>query len=219
LSALSVGFVTGLTAEAAIARRMGMPVEAGGGTPEGAERAAERLVAVGVRSLISFGLAGGLDPALRPGDVVIPIAVTDGSDTYPTDKRLSDTLGGWFGGVLYASPKIAVTVLEKARLSAITLGGSIDMESGAVARVAQRHGIPFAVLRAVCDPADRNLPPAALVALSAKGRIALARVAISILFRPQQIPGLIALARDASRARRALVGRVNQIGGSLRGVL
>jgi adenosylhomocysteine nucleosidase len=85
--------------------------------------------------------------------------------------------------------------------------------------VAQRHGIPFAVLRAVCDPADRNLPPAALVALSAKGRIALARVAISILFRPQQIPGLIALARDASRARRALVGRVNQIGGSLRGVL
>ena len=35
-----LGIVTGLTAEAKIARSLGVPVRAGGGTPEGAERAA-----------------------------------------------------------------------------------------------------------------------------------------------------------------------------------
>ena len=32
---------------------------------------------------------------------------------------------------------------------------AVDLESAAVARVAERMGLPFAVLRAVCDTADR----------------------------------------------------------------
>lgn len=208
---MTTAIVTGLTAEATIARRFGVPVEAGGGTPWGAEQAAERLVAAGATALISFGLAGGLDPDFRAGDIIVPIAVVEAGRIRPTNAALSERLGGWYGGMLHAGANIAVSAEEKAALAKTTLCGTIDLESGAVARVAERHGIPFAVLRAVCDPAGSDLPPAALAALNEKGAIAVARVALSILRNPLQIPGLIALGRDAAMARRALVGRVDEI--------
>ncbi len=216
---MTVAIVTGLTAEAAIARKLNVAVEAGGGTPWGAEVAAEKLVANGATALVSFGLAGGLDPDYRAGAVIVPIAVIEAGRIRPTNAALSEALGGWFGGMLYAGSEIAVTAEDKAALSKSTLCGSIDLESGAVARVAERHGIPFAVIRAICDPADRDLPPAALAALNEKGAIAARRVALSILRNPLQIPGLIALGRDAARARAALVCRVDQIGGALRSML
>jgi adenosylhomocysteine nucleosidase len=216
---LTAAIVTGLMAEARIAARLGCPVAAGGGTPWGAEQAAERLVAAGATSLISFGLAGGLDADFRPGALLVPIAVVEAGRIRPTNAALAERLGGWFGGMLYAGSDIAATAGQKAALARTTLCGAIDLESGAVARVAERHGLPFAVLRAICDPADRDLPPAALSALDAKGAISSLRVAGSILRRPWQIPPLIALGRDAGLARRALVGRVDQIGVAFRGVL
>jgi adenosylhomocysteine nucleosidase len=209
---MNIAIITGLTAEARIAEKLGVPVIVGGGTPCGAELAAEKLVAEGATALLSFGLAGGLDPHFRPGDIMVPIAVVEAGRIRPTDAALSDRLGGWFGGMLYAGSEIAVTAEEKAGLAQATLCGAIDLESGAVARVAERHGIPFAVLRAICDPAERDLPPAALAALNGEGAIAASRVALSIILNPLQIPGLIALGRDAGRARRALVRRVFELG-------
>ena len=76
MSAQIIGFITGLTAEARIAARCGGLLRAGGGTPAGAERAARQLVAEGAGALVSFGLAGGLDPALRPGALVVPARIT-----------------------------------------------------------------------------------------------------------------------------------------------
>jgi adenosylhomocysteine nucleosidase len=80
----------------------------------------------------------------------------------------------------------------------------VDMESGAVAAVAAAHGLAFAVLRAICDPAARDLPPAALAALDAGGAIMALRVGASVLRDPAQIPALFKLAADAARARAAL---------------
>jgi len=82
------------------------------------------------------------------------------------------------------------------------------MESGAVAAASAEAGVPFAVMRAVCDPAGRTLPPAALVALNSAGRLVAARLAMSILGRPGQLVQLFGLARDAAAARRALRSRV-----------
>jgi adenosylhomocysteine nucleosidase len=65
--------------------------------------------------------------------------------------------------------------------------------------------LPFAVLRAVCDPAQRGLPPAALATLDAGGGIRFARVLGSVAARPWQIPALLRLALDAALARRALM--------------
>ncbi len=206
------GIVVGLTAEARIARRTGWRVEVGGGTPSGAAMAAERLIAKGVSGLVSFGLAGGLSPLLAAGQIIVPSSVVVEGQVLSTDPALADRLGGLSGHVLLAGPGVVATVAAKQVAHVVSAADAIDLESGAVALAASRHGLPFAVLRAICDPAHRELPPAALVALDGGGAIGLVRVLVSVLSHPSQIPALLQLARDAAGARRALLGRVSQIG-------
>jgi adenosylhomocysteine nucleosidase len=71
--------------------------------------------------------------------------------------------------------------------------------------------VPFAVLRAVADPADRDLPPAAVTALSEAGKIKGGKVLGSVLRQPGQIGELVLLARNAAAARSALVRRLRRL--------
>jgi adenosylhomocysteine nucleosidase len=239
---LRVGLVTGLTAEARIAARLGT-ARAGGGLPAGATAAAERLVAEGATALVSFGLCGGLDPSLRAGRLVVPRfvrvaypspqpspargegataplplwegtgegwAAHTGPSRYSTDAELSAALGGITAETLCATAAIA-GIAEKRALFAATGASAVDLESGAVAEVAARHALPFAVLRAVCDTAELNLPPAASMALDSGGSVSMWRVAASVLAQPSQMPALLALARAATVARAALIRRVGDI--------
>ena len=207
----TLAVVVGLAAEARIARRLGLPVAIGGGTASGAEVAARRLVVSGATGLISFGLAGGLDPALRAGILLVPTAVLVDGRSVPTDAVLSQTFSDGMAGLLLGARDVAASAASKAALFAATGAAAVDLESGAVARVAAEHGLPFAVLRAICDPAERNLPPAALIALDRHGAIGLARVLRSVLAHPAQVPGLLALAADAAAARRALRDAIARI--------
>jgi adenosylhomocysteine nucleosidase len=203
-----IGFVTGLTAELALLKGMAVMGGVGGGTPEGAGDAAAHLVDAGAEALISFGLAGGLDPALPAGAVLVPGVVIEGTDTHICDPGLLAWLGGVTCTAMLGGAGVAVTASDKANLFAATGAAAIDLESGALARIAAARGVPFAVLRAVCDPAGRNLPPAALVALNAKGRIGAFRVLGAVLRAPGQVPALLRLAGDAAAARRALQARL-----------
>ena len=203
---MPIGVVVGLAAEARVAQGWGVPVEVGGGDEAGAARAAARLAGA-VRGLVSFGLAGGLDPALQAGDLVVPGRVVDGDAAWRTDAWLSAALGGCTGHVLRGGGAVLATVAQKQAARAAG-ADAVDLESAAVARVAARHGLPFAVLRAVCDEAGRDLPLAALVALGPAGRIGGLRVLGAVARRPWEVPALIGLGRDAARARAALVGRV-----------
>jgi adenosylhomocysteine nucleosidase len=215
---VTLGVVTGLAAEARLAGGLG-DVLAGGGTPAGAAREAMELVRRGVSGLLSFGLAGGLDPALTPGTLVVPASVLEDGETFATDPALSARLGGITHPRLLAASAIVVRACDKHALHRATGAGAVDLETGAVARAAREAGLPFAVLRAVCDPADRDLPPAALVALDGAGIIGLGRLLRSLAARPDQLPALLRLARDAARARAALIRRVDDIrvGGGLVG--
>lgn len=203
--------VVGMRAEAKLARRLGMPVMIGGGTAAGAEDTARRAVDAGATSLVSFGLSAGLDPGLRPGKVVVPAVVLADDKSFTPDAALMAWLGGATPHRLLADGMIAADAETKRRLWQETGAATLDLESGAVARVAAEHNLPFAVLRAVCDPAERDLPPAALAALDAHGAIGLARIAGSVTGRPGQIPALLRLAADAIAALRALARHVAMI--------
>lgn len=197
-----IGIVTGMAAEARIAAHKG-PALPGGGTARGAEQAARRLVRHGAAALISFGVAAGLDPALKPGSLVIASEVLYDDILYPCDAALAGRWGARHGRML-TSPVPVVTAGEKARLFATTGACAVDMESGPVARIALERNLPFACVRAVCDPAHRTLPPAALVALDRGGHIAPLRLLASLARDPRQIGTLLALGRDAAAARAAL---------------
>jgi adenosylhomocysteine nucleosidase len=204
----SPAFLAGFVAEARIARRSGWPVGIGGGTTAGAADTARQLIGGGATGLVSFGLAGGLDRALPAGTLVVPEAVIAEGRLWPTDADLSGRLGGTTAHVCLGLDRIVAFPSEKDRLWRETGAALVDMESGAVAAMASAAGLPFAVLRAICDPADRTLPPVALIALNPAGRLSLGRIAWSVLTNPGQVGALFALARDAAAARRALRSRI-----------
>lgn len=197
-----------MTAEARLAAKLGWPVGVGGGGSAGAEAAARAMLRAGAGGLVSLGLAAGLDLALRPGAIVIPATVLDRGTRFHADPALAQRLGGADGRTILGLDQVVVTTTEKLRLWHETGAVAADMESGAVARVAWQEGVPFAALRVICDPADRTLPPAALIALDGQGTIGLGRVIASVLRRPGQIPALLRLAADAATARRALRARI-----------
>lgn len=209
-----IGVVVGLKAEARIARGLGWDIAIGGGGAAGAATAVDALIARGATALVSFGLAGGIDPSLRPGRILVPRGVRVGDDILPCDAALCVRLGGMTDHVVLGGSDLLDTADSKRRVWRRLQAHAIDLESGAVARAAVSHGLAFAVLRAVCDPANCSLPPAARVALDNKGVIGMWRVLHAVLRGPRQVPDLIALARDAGSARRALMRRVTKLTGT-----
>jgi hypothetical protein len=132
-------------------------------------------------------------------------------------QRLSDfahSIGAIWGPVL-ATTSIIATRTEKKRAWATTRALAVDLESEIVARTATALGIPFIVLRSIADTARRDLPPAALVPLSADGKLDLLGVLAAVLRRPSQLAGMIGLAQETRIALSALVGPAR----ALRGVL
>lgn len=207
----SPAFLVGFAAEARIAARLGWPVAVGGGSTAGAARAVRQLIDSGATGVVSFGLAAGLDLALPAGTLIVAKEVAADGQTWQTDASLSARLGGMTGHRCLGVDRIVACPAEKQWLGRETGAAAADMESGAVAAVTTALGVPFAVLRAICDPAELALPPAALVALNSAGRIAPAPLAWSILTRPGQIGALLGLARDAGTARRALRSRITAL--------
>lgn len=212
-----LGVVVGLEAEARLVRRLGPGIAVGisGATAMGAERAALALLERGVLRLLSFGLAAGLDPRLLAGDLLVPAHVVTAERSFETDPQFRNLLGPGLDASLLQSDVLVREPHAKAALLARSGCASLDMESGVVARVAADAGCPFAVLRAVCDPAERTLPPAACIALRTDGRLQAMAVAGSILRHPAQLPALLALGRDANRAKIALSRRLDAIASGL----
>jgi adenosylhomocysteine nucleosidase len=151
-----------------------------------------------------------LDPSLRPGTVIVPGFVLSDDEALQADTALAKRFGALTDHVILAGSQIVSDPLEKRRLHLATKAHAIDLESGAVARVAQAYGKPFLVIRAICDAAERNLPPAALIAMDPGGEIGLKPIVRSVLRQPGQIPNLALLGWDAMLARRALVGLVRR---------
>lgn len=158
--------------------------------------------------ILSFGCAGGLDPGLQPGDCVVASAVWTPAGLLPTDPAWTQSLlaclpRARLATVAGADVPLASTAV-KAALYRDSGAGAADMESHAAARVAQRHGLPFAACRIVLDPAWRALPACALAAVRADGRTAPWPLMRRLAADPRQLVALCALGDDAWLARRVL---------------
>lgn len=81
---------------------------------------------------------------------------------------------------------------------------AVDMESHLAAAAAAARGLPFAVCRAVVDPAWRSLPKAAMAGLRDDGSTAVLPILRELARDPLQLGGLLRVAADAGAARKAL---------------
>ena len=202
---------SGLAAEARVARAAGFQVIVGGGDPGRTETLVEDA-AQEAKCLVSFGVAGGLAPHLKPGDVILSAEVI-GDDRrwrpsagfHRSVAGLAQQIGAIAGPVL-GSRDILATEEDKARAWLDFGALAVDLESAIVARAAEAAGIPFLVLRTIADPARRELPPAALIPLAQDGTPSFSRVVAEVMRRPRQITALFGLARETRQALTALAG-------------
>ncbi len=205
--------ITGLAAEARIARGAGWRAIATGGDTARTEAAARRAVAEGATVLVSFGICGGLDPTLASGSLLLPRVVLDRAGTrYRADRLWRDAAASVLGAAALmpaATDLLGIDAIASSGASKATLqhrhgAAGVDLESHIVAREALRAGLPFIVLRAVADPAMCDLPPAARLPLGGRGQPRIAAVLGSVLRQPAQLPQLVRVARDARMALSSL---------------
>ncbi len=216
-----IGIIVGMLAEAerAAAAVTAAPkdpeplVFVAGANPARAYQGARDLVRQGAAALLSFGLAGGLDPTLAPGDAVLASAVvlpegtrveTDAAWRVALARVLEDRRRAVAMGAIAGADRVIATTAEKAALRLRTGAVAVDTESHAVARAAQEAGVPLMAIRVVLDPASRALPSAALAGLGVNGQRRVVPVLCRLLLKPWQGPALVALARTQQEALEAL---------------
>ncbi|MFP4890761.1 phosphorylase [Paraburkholderia sp. EG304] len=233
-SSLPVIVVTGMAFEARIARGDGSErVEVVyAARADLLERALSAAVARGAAGIISFGTAGGLAPELEPGALIVADAVHGPFGRIDTDRRWSERIaaavtdvrtaerlaGRVRRGATAAVAAPLITAEDKRALHESTGALAVDMESHIAGATAAAHGLPFAVCRAVVDPAWRTLPPAATAGLRDDGTTALGPILLELLRQPSQLGALLRLAGDARAARTTLVETREALGegGALR---
>jgi len=158
--------------------------------------------------ILSFGIAGGLDPALRPGTPLIASAVIGEGSCLATDARWSRALLDSHPAAIHAPllsvPEAVADPAGKDRHFQRTGAAAVDMESHIAAAVANRHGLPFAALRVIADPAERHVPPSAMRGMREDGRTDAVALLRALARRPRDIAGLVGIARDAWIARLTL---------------
>ena len=118
-------------------------------------------------------------------------------------------------GALFGSDDIIETAGEKTALFQNHGCLAVDMESHGAARAAARAGVPFLAIRAVADPADRALPPAALGAVAPDGSTRMLATLGAALRDPKQFPALIKLGADSGAALKTLRRDLRALFGAL----
>jgi adenosylhomocysteine nucleosidase len=178
----------------------------------------ERALQRGCRSIISFGVAGGLAPHLRAGDWVVASSIIDARQDRPTDVTWSQKLARLIPGAHHApiaGVDAALTdAAAKRQMHAETGAAAVDMESHLVARLAEAHGLSFTAARVIIDPAHRFVPAAALAALRPDGSASIAAVLRELAAAPSQLLALLRLASDGYVARGALTRMRRALGPS-----
>ena len=189
--------------------------------PAAAARSARALIDAGATALASWGMAGGLDPALAAGTIFLPSEViSPGGASVATASGWRERLGAALAaqqplthGLLLTSPKAVGSLAEKAILFREMSAAAVDMESLAIAEVAQARQLPFIAVRVIVDSAADALPQAVTAAADSEGHLQIWRLMGALARTPADLAPLLRLARRYRAANRSLaaVARVGSL--------
>ncbi len=225
MTVLSIGIVAALQAEADVLLKRAQPhrilpladscaLSLSGMGPAAARAAAQSLVANGAQALAIIGVAGALEASLHNGMLICPRRILDEQGrSYSIDatwsEHLSERLTAKGLGVrtditLVSLPTALPTAIAKQEAHALHAAMAVDMESAAVAAVAEESGLPFIALRAIVDERDDELPEPLLAAVDSFGRPLTAKLIATLISNPLLIASLPSLSSRMNGAIRAL---------------
>ena len=211
---LPVLIVTGLKQEARIAAGPGLTVICSSSNPVQLREMMTSFDPKSIRGIVSFGVAGGLNPALRSGDIVVATKIVAADKHWTTSSALTENLialplkrgRSIVAGVLAGVEEVVLGQVGKSALRNKTGADAVDMESHIAARYAADNGLPFAAVRVISDPSHRSLPQITMNAIKPNGNVDMWKVMRGIARNPRTIPHLISTGRDFNRALRSLRG-------------
>jgi nucleoside phosphorylase len=192
-------------------------------TGEGQLRAARGVAAlldaVRVSRLLVLGVSGSLDPALRPGALIVGRgALRPDADVPAPDPEWLDAVlrrKGATPTTLVTTPRILCTPDEKsAAREKLWIAGpaAVDLETAAYAEAAASRGLPWLALRAISDGVDESLPLDFNRFRDEDGCIRRERVIAHALRHPSSVSGL-------RRMRRRVAGGARELAAFAHGLL
>lgn len=168
------------------------------GTEAARQVTGQLLDAFPVDHVIVVGIAGGIDPELRIGELVNPVEVVEeatGAAVHPVPLVDEAPRGRLItSDVLHDS----ADALERLRREGFV---AVDMETATIGAAAEARDIPWSVCRAISDLAGESTLDRDVVGLAnPDGSANIPAVARFVLTKPWRLPGLAALARGTNRA-------------------
>jgi adenosylhomocysteine nucleosidase len=161
---------------------------------------AQMLDAFPIDHVLVMGIAGGVDPELEIGEILLAEIVVD-ADT-GKEYRQQPLGGGTVRGKIISSDALEMDdALDDLRTSGVT---AVDMETGAVAAVCEARGVAWSAIRSISDRVgDSAIGPEIMTLAGADGSPDGKAAAKYLLTHPHKIPGLVRLARQSNKATAA----------------
>lgn len=154
------------------------------------------------RKALLIGFSGGLDPALRPGDLVVADrALSDGGKPIPLAPIAVE---GGVAGAVISSATVVESPASKRQLRQVADAIAVDMESYAVATVCSQRGVPLSVARAISDSAEDSVRRELISLVNSDGGLNLLRAMATIPLRPDLWRDVARLNRNVKAASRSL---------------
>jgi adenosylhomocysteine nucleosidase len=171
-----------------------------------------------IARLLVAGISGGLSQALQPGAVVVAREVRHRYEVAPAPDadwlRFALERREIEGAVLLTADRILSTAASKAQareLLSTAEPSAVDIETALYARVAAERGIPYLVLRVICDTANEDLPLDLNECLDESGGVSRVKVMQHAMRHPSLMGKLLALRKRVNQAAEALALHVPQM--------
>jgi adenosylhomocysteine nucleosidase len=167
---------------------------------------------------VSSGLAGSLQSAYRPGDILVARLVSEvGEPVAVASHRelLSTALDCGAKQIerMATSRTLVARAEQKRQLG--SQAEAVEMESYTILAEAARCGVPAVAIRAISDTADFDMPYDFERARDARGQIRTMGVVSQVLRRPGGLKDLLKLAQDSRFASRRLADFLDAFAGTL----
>ena len=155
-----------------------------------------------MESLVSTGFCGGLDPALKIGDIFVATGIQAEGEL--SAVREPESPRSCFKGTLVSVDRVAQTAEEKRYLRR-SGASAVDMEAAGMLSLVREWGMPFYCIRSVTDTAEESFHIDLNAARLPDGRFSTPRILAAAMRRPTAVaPELIELRKRCGVAARSL---------------